>query len=43
MFIFEIRTDMNPLQFIFRTNLKSEAEYCIVKCGKQLDNVHLTF
>ena len=42
-FIFSIRSEMNPIKSNFRRNNKMEAEFCIEKCGKELDNEHLTW
>ena len=41
--IFSIRSEMNPLKSNFRRNNKMEVEYCVKKCGQEIDNEHLTW
>ena len=36
--IFSIRSEMNPLKSNFRRNNKMEVEYCVKKCGQEMDN-----
>ena len=42
-FIFSLRSEMNPLKSNFKRNHKMEAEFCLKKCGKELNNEHLVW
>ena len=37
-FIFSVRSDMNPLNSNFKRSSNIKAEFCIEKCGKELNN-----